>query len=158
MPSLMPGMPGTKEAYGISTITQDSLVTIPPKAFEHYAYTPHTPVLLTTTHRGEGGFALIQHTKAETTVFAKFVHQIRERQVVQWFNEKAYVLTDANDGVVRLLPDMLEAFHLALGEQLLVIKCTTVAMSYTPLDIWKAKFAKRGLSEAISNMDTLERF
>ena len=36
MPSLSPGTPGTKEAYGISIIRDDISITIPPKAFKHY--------------------------------------------------------------------------------------------------------------------------
>ena len=36
MPSLTPGMPGTKEVYGISIIKDDLSITIPPKAFKRY--------------------------------------------------------------------------------------------------------------------------
>ena len=38
------------------------------------------------------------------------------------------------------------------------VKSTTVALSFTPADIWKAKFAKRGLAEAVANMDKLDEF
>ncbi|MBU1660884.1 MAG: hypothetical protein KKD28_05365 [Chloroflexi bacterium] len=158
MPSLMPGMPGTKEAYGISIIREDLRITIPPKAFERYELEYDTSVLLTTTHRGEGGFALIKKESAEATVFAKYVNQIEEPETIYWFTEKAYVVTKLRNERIGLTPEMLQAFHLTKGTKLMVVKSTTVAMSYTPIEIWKAKFAQRGLTEAIENMELLEEF
>ncbi len=58
MPSLSPGMPGTKEAYGISLIRDDLSIVIPPKAFEHYGLTDGDIVLLSTTHIDEGWLKL----------------------------------------------------------------------------------------------------
>jgi hypothetical protein len=158
MPSLMPGIPGTKEAYGISIVREDLGICIPPKAFKHYELASNTPVVLTTTHRGEGGFALLQKTRAEATVFAKYVNQIDELESIYWFQGKAYVITNLRDRKFCLTPEMLSAFHLTPGTRLMVVKSTTVAMSYTPIEIWKAKFAQRGLMEAIKNMETLEEF
>ncbi len=158
MPSLMPGMPGTKEAYGISIIRENYTITIPPKAFERYELEHDTSVLLTTTHRGEGGFALLKKEKAETTVFSKHINQIDETEAVYRFQEKAYVVTNLQNGKITLTPETLRAFHLAVGARLMVVKSTTVAMSYTPIEIWKAKFAQRGLDKAIENMEMLEEF
>ncbi len=158
MPSLMPGTPGTKEAYGISTIGMDLGIHIPPKAFARYELAPDTPVVLTTTHRGEGGFALLKKERAEATVFAKYVNQIDEPETVYWFQEKAYTVTTLRNAQLFLTPKLLQAFHLIGGEKLMVVKSTTVAMSYTPIETWKAKFAQRGLTEAIKNMETLKEF
>jgi hypothetical protein len=158
MPSLMPGMPGTKESYGISIIRKDLSVNIPPKAFKRYELNAGDLVLLTTTHRGEGGFAILNKNKAEVTVFKKYISQIEESETVYWFKEKAYALTTTGDSVIYLTPNMLDAFHLKSESRLMVVKSTTVAMSFTPVEIWKEKFSNRGLNEAVDNMSKLEVF
>lgn len=158
MPSLMPGLPGTKEAYGVSVIREDLSITIPPQALERYGVINSELVLLTTTHRGEGGLAMMRKAKAEATVFGKYVNRIEETKTIYWFNDKAYALTTVVDGKVGLTPEMLKAFHLKQEDRLMVVKSTTVAMSYTPVEIWKEKFAQRGLEEAIENMSKLEEF
>lgn len=100
----------------------------------------------------------MKKARAEATVFAKYVNRINEPETVYWFQEKAYAVTNLRNGQVCLTPKMLQAFHLTEGARLMVVKSTTVAMSYTPIEIWKAKFAQRGLTEAIQNMETLDEF
>ena len=158
MPSLMPGMPGTKEAYGISIISPNGFIRIPPKAFARYALRAGEFAVATTTHRGEGGFALLNKSRAEATVFGKYIRQLEMPDVVHWFQKKAYALIRAGDGMIGLAPELLESFHLQPGDRLLVVKSTTVAMSFTPVDIWKDKFSRRGLTEAVGNMDKLQIF
>ncbi|ODS35634.1 MAG: hypothetical protein A7316_00725 [Candidatus Altiarchaeales archaeon WOR_SM1_86-2] len=158
MPSLMPGMPGTKEVYGISVIREYLRIKIPPKAFERYGLTNGGLVVLTTTHKGEGGFALLNKKRTEAAVFERYISQMSEIDTVYWFNDKAYVLTQVSGGELCLTPEILEAFHLRENDNLMVVKSTTVAMSYTPIEIWKEKFTKRGLYEAIENMSKLEEF
>ncbi|MBN1409744.1 MAG: hypothetical protein JW969_02795 [Spirochaetales bacterium] len=48
MPSLMPGMPGAKEVYGISTIREDLKLRIPPKACDRYVLSERDTALLIT--------------------------------------------------------------------------------------------------------------
>ncbi len=158
MPSLMPGTPGTKEVYGISVIRKDSSIKIPPAAFERYGLIDGGLVVLATTHRGEAGLALLNKERAEATVFEKYINQIHQADTVYRFNDKAYALTVVTEGKIRLTPDLMQAFHLEKGDRLMVVKSTTVAMSYTPVAIWKAKFAKRGLFEAIENISKLDEF
>ncbi len=158
MPSLMPGTPGTKEAYGISVIRRDLSIKIPPRAFERYDLINGGLVVLTTTHRDEGGFALLNKERAEATVFEKYINQMHEIDTVYWFNDKAYALTVVKNGTIRLTLELMQAFHLGESDRLLVVKSTTVAMSYTPIAIWKEKFAKRGMFEAIENMSKLDEF
>lgn len=66
MPSLSPGTPGTKEAYGISIIRDDLSITIPPKACEHYGLADDRLMVVKSTtidwtsipkveHKGETG-------------------------------------------------------------------------------------------------------
>ena len=100
MPGLSPGMPGTKEAYGISVVAPDGTVRIPPKAFAHYRFR-------------------------------------------------------AGDGAIRLAPELLAAFHLKPGDRLMSVKSTTVALSFTPAEIWQDKFRRRGLVAAAANVDRL---
>lgn len=40
----------------------------------------------------------------------------------------------------------------------MVVKSATITMSYSPVEVWKAKLKKRGFFEAIKNIDTLEKF
>ena len=158
MPSLMPGRPGTKEAFGISLIREDLRVSIPPRALAHYGLQAAGEVVLTTTHRGEGGFALLVPDRARATVFAVYLTQLIQMEKIYWFSEKAYTLVAQKEGRLILTPDILQAFHLGMGARLMVVKSTTVAMSFTPVEIWRAKFAQRGLCEAIENMALLEEF
>ena len=158
MPSLMPGTPGTKEAYGISVIREDLSIKIPPSAFERYDLINGGLVVLATTHRGEGGFALLNKERAAATVFERYINQMHEIETVYWFNDKAYALIVINNGKICLTSELLQAFHLGEGDRLMVVKSTTVAMSYTPIAIWKEKFAKRGMFEALENMSKLDEF
>lgn len=158
MPSLMPGTPGTKEAYGISVIARDGTLRIPPKALARYELKANDWAVAVTTHRGEGGFALLNKVRAEASVFRKYVVQLEQPGAVQWFQERAYALIRIGTGTVRLSPALRKAFHLKTGDRLMSVKSTTIALSFTPADIWKAKFAKRGLAEAVANMDKLDVF
>lgn len=45
MPSLSPGTPGAKEAYGISIIRDEMSINIPPKAFARYKLKENDVVL-----------------------------------------------------------------------------------------------------------------
>lgn len=158
MPSLSPGTPGTKEAYGISVIRDDLSVTIPPKAFEHYSLSDNDQVLLATTHIGEGGVALLIKEKAYASVFRNVIDMIRECDTIIIRNKRAYALTHVRNGKFFLTNSLMDAFRLKKGDRLIVIKSTTVAMSYTPVEIWKRKFVQRGLFETVENMKKLEEF
>lgn len=158
MPNLAPGMPGTKEAYGISVVGPDGTVRIPPKAFARYEWREGDFAVAVTTHRGEAGFALLNRPRAEATVFRKYVEQLETPDAVRWFREKAYALVRVGPGTVRLAPDLLDAFHLEIGDRLMSVKSTTVALSFTPAEIWKAKFLRRGLAETAANVDKLDVF
>ena len=158
MPSLMPGTPGTKEAYGLSVVGQDGTVRIPPKAFARYQWKAGDFAIAVTTHRGEGGFALLNKSRAETTVFRKYVDQIRKPNVAHWFQDKAYALILIGQETICLAPGLLDAFHLNPGDRLMSVKSTTVALSFTPAEIWKTKFFRRGLAEAAANIANLEIF
>jgi hypothetical protein len=59
---------------------------------------------------------------------------------------------------VFLTEELLTVFNLKKGDRLMVVKSTTVTMSYTPIEIWKYKFEQRGLYEAVENMKKLEVF
>ena len=158
MPSLMPGTPGTKEAYAISIIREDLSIKIPPRAFERYDLTNDSLVVLVTTHRGESGFALLNKERAEATIFKKYIDQMDETDEVYRFNDKAYALTAISEGKICLTSELMQAFLLEKGDRLMVVKSTTVAMSYTPIAIWKKKFAMREMFEAIENMSKLDVF
>ena len=158
MPSLSPGMPGTKEAYGISVVAPNGTVRIPPKAFDHYRFRAGELAVAVTTHRGEPGFALLNKARAEATVFRKAIAQLKTPDEVRRFRDKAYALVRAGAGAVRLTPELLAAFHLKPGDRLMSVKSTTVALSFTPAEIWQEKFRRRGLVEAAANVDRLDVF
>lgn len=67
-------------------------------------------------------------------------------------------MTKINNESVFLNNEMLSAFNLKIGDKLMVVKSTTIAMSFTPVEIWKEKFKKRGLLDTIKNMDLLPEF
>jgi hypothetical protein len=156
MPSLMPGTAGAKDAYGISMVRLDLSVKIPPKTLKHYKIRDGDLVVLTTTHRGDGGFALLHKGRAEASVFGKFISHIEKPDRPYWFQDKAYVLTPVREGRIHMTSGMLAAFNLNKEDRLMVVKSSTVAMSFTPIELWKEKFLKRGLTEAIENMSKLE--
>jgi hypothetical protein len=158
MPSLEPGKPGTKEAYGLSVVGPDGTIRIPPKAFARYEWSEGTLGVVVTTHRGEAGFALLNKSRAEATVFRKYICQIHEPNVVYWFQEKAYALVRIGSGNIRLAPGLLDAFDLNAGDRLMSVKSTTVALSFTPAEIWKRKFLQRGMAEAAANIGKLDVF
>jgi len=158
MPSLMPGMPGTKEAYGISVINADQSVNIPPKAFVRYGLRDNGIVLLTSTHKGEGGFAILNRDKAYRSVFKSTIDRIQSLDTAIWIRDRAYALTNLVDKKVVLNDHLLITFNLKVGARLMVVKSTTVAMSFTPVEIWKKKFEDRGMIEAVKNMSKLEIF
>lgn len=158
MPSLHPGMPGTKEAYGLSLIREGGWVALPPKAIAHYGLADGDRVLLITTHRGEGGLAVSREQTAAQSVFARFMVQLSAVDTVAWFKGKAYALTGVSAGKIRLTPEMLDAYHVTVGQRLLIVKSTTVVMSCTPVEIWEAKFAQRGLAVAIETMKKLDLY
>lgn len=156
MPSLHPGLPGTKEAYGLSLIREDGSVFLPPEAVAHYGLVAGDQVLLITTHRGEGGFAISRQQTAARSVFARFVVQLPTLDTVAWFDAKAYALTGFADGRIRLTPEMLDAYHVMVGQKLMVVKSTTIVMSCTPVEIWERKFAQRGMTIEIENIHKLD--
>ncbi|NLG35559.1 MAG: hypothetical protein GX548_09425 [Lentisphaerae bacterium] len=158
MPSLMPGTPGTKEAYGLSVVGNDGTVRIPPRAFAHYDFRADALAVAVTTHRGEAGFALLNKSRADASVFRKFVDRLDAPDAVHWFSHRAYALLLVGSGSVRLAPDLLDAFHLRPGDRLMSVKSTTVALSFTPVENWRAKFARRGLHAAAAAIDRLEVF
>lgn len=158
MPSLEPGRPGAKEVYEISLLAPGGTVPIPPKAFGHFALHAGDLAVAVTTHRGEGGFALLNKPRAEVTVFRKYVARLRQPDDVRWFQRKAYALVRLGNGRLRLASALRKAFHLKVGDRLMAVKSTTVALSLTPVEIWKAKFRRRGMHEAIANLDKLAVF
>ncbi|MEJ5308568.1 MAG: hypothetical protein WHX52_02245 [Anaerolineae bacterium] len=156
MPSLHPGMPGTKEVYGLSLIREGGWVALPPKAIAHYGLVNGDRVLLITTHRREGGFAVSREQTAAQSVFARFMAQLSTVNTVAWFNDKAYALTGFSAGKIQLTPDLLDAYHVTVGQRLMIVKSTTVVMSCTPVEIWEQKFTQRGLTVTVENMQKLD--
>lgn len=158
MPSLSPGMPGTKEAYGISIIKDDLSIVIPPKAFEHYGLTNGDIVLLSTTHIGEGGMGIMIKERAYKSVFKSIIDRIDRLDSYIVNKNRYYALTKVVHGKVFLTAALLNVFNLKKGDRLMVVKSTTVTMSYTPIEIWQRKFLQRGLVEAVANMEKLTEF
>lgn len=158
MPSLMPGMPGAKEAYGVSVIREDLKINIPPPAIKRYEIRPGDQVILVTGHRGEGGFGMLNKKRAAAGVFKKYIDIMAKQDFIYDFNGKFYVLTEAGDCMIQMNREMMERFHLHPRDRLLVVKSTTVAMSFTPVEIWKEKLASHGFHAAVINIDKLEVF
>jgi len=158
MPSLSPGTPGAKEAYGISIIREDFSICIPPKAFQRYQLANNDLVLLTSTRIEEPGLAILNYHKAYKSVFKKIIDKIELTDSPIWEKSRPYVLTKVKNSKVFLNKAILDAFNLKPRDRLLVIKSTTVSMCYSPVEVWKRKFIKRGFTEAIENLSKLEIF
>jgi len=154
----MPGMPGTKEAFGVSKIKDDLSIRVPPKAISHYNISERDYVVLTTGHKGESGFGMIKKDTALKPVFKKFVGEIKSWEEVYWFDNRAFSMIEINNGLTFLNNDILKAFYLSVGDRLLVGKSATVTMSFTPVETWINIFKKHGFSEAIENMKKLEEY
>ncbi len=158
MPSLSPGTAGAKEAFGISVIRDDYTLRIPPKPIAHYRIDNPDIVLLTTGHVGGSGFGLIKKETAKRSVFWKRAEQLKTVNELRWFEKRAYVMLDINDGVIRLNDEILNAFYLKIGDRLVSVKSTTVTMSLTPDGVWEKNFEKHGFTEAIKNLKKLKEF
>ncbi|MFC2137730.1 hypothetical protein ACFLTE_06105 [Bacteroidota bacterium] len=158
MPSLMPGMLGAKEAYGISVIKKDKSITIPPKAFKRYELANQDFVLLTSTHEGEGGLSILNKEKAYKSILKKIIDEIHKLDTVIWVGKRTYALTNIIDNKIILDDSLLHAFNLKIGDKLLVVKSTTIAISCTPIEIWKKKLVERGFLEAVNNMNNLKEY
>ena len=158
LPSLMPGMPGAKEVYGVSVVRDDMTVMIPPRAAKRYEIGDDDVVVLAATHRGEAGFGLLNREKAMATVLSRDISQIEDMDAVRWVRGKAYAQARVIDGRVRLTPQMAEVFGLSTGDRLMVVKGARVAMAFTPVGIWTDRLARRGLHDAIERVAALEEF
>lgn len=158
MPSLSPGTAGAKEAYGISVLKEDHSIRIPPKAFIRYNLSDNAKVLLSSTRAGEGGFAILNIKKAGETVFGKIIERIESPDIPVLVNSRPYAITRTHNGTITFNDELMRAFDLKVGRRFLVIKSTTVTMSYNPVDLFKAKLEKHGFDEAVRNIDKLEVF
>lgn len=158
MPNLMPGKPGTKEAFGISILNDNLTLRIPLKALAHYDILNTDHIILVTGHRGKSGFGLIKKTTGLKSVFGKFIKQLEFIEKLYSFNNRTYVLLKIINGTITLNENILEAYYIKIGERLLVVKSTTTTMSFTPVEIWIANFKKHGFYEAIQNLNKLEVF
>jgi len=158
MPSLMPGMPGAKEAYGISRVLEGYTVTVPPRALERYGIGDVEPVILTTSHPGEAGFNLWVERRARDTVLAGRIDRLEGGKIVQWIEGRAYARSEVKQGRLRLAPELMGAFRLEAGNRLLVVKSAEVAMSFIPVELWREKLVQRGFHEAAGRLADLEEF
>jgi hypothetical protein len=158
MPSLSPGTAGAKETYGISVLREDKTIHIPPKAFRRYNLKNNDRVFLTPTRVGECGFAILNIVKAQKSVFNKIINKIDEINIPVWINKRPYALLQTKDKSITFNNDLLNAFELKIGEKFIVIKSTSVAMSYNPIEIFKTKLKKNGFLKAIDNIEKLEIF
>lgn len=158
MPSLSPGTPGAKEAYGIAILRNDYSICIPSKALKRYNITNNDLVLLTSTRKGEGGLAVLNYNYAKQTVFSQIIQQINDIDLLVYIKSRPYALTKVLQNRVFLNNDFMEACNLKISDKLLVIKSTTIAMSFSPVEIWKIKFLKRGFTEAVKNLEKLDIF
>ena len=158
MPSLMPGKPGTKEAFGISKVHHDYTIVIPPKAIQHYHITEPDYILLITGHRGKSGLGMIRKEAGLNSIFKKYIEKVKQMEKIYWLNERAFTMLELKNGRIKTNKDILQAFLIDIGDRLLVVKSTTVTMSFTPVEIWIDNFKKHGFTEAIENMKKLEIF
>ena len=76
MPNLMPGKPGTKEAFGISKVHDDYTIVIPPEAIHHYRINDLDYILLITGHRGKSGLGMIRKKIGLNLVFKKYIEKV----------------------------------------------------------------------------------
>lgn len=158
MPSLSPGVSGAKEAYGISVIKDNKSLIIPPKGFERYNLKNNDVVLLTSTREGEHGFVIMNFHMANDTVFRKAIDKIRKIDVPIFIKSRPYVITDIQNGKIYFNDEILNAFDLKVGDKFVVIKSTTVTMSFNPIEIFKEKLRSHSFYEAVENIDKLDVF
>jgi phosphoribosylaminoimidazole (AIR) synthetase len=158
MPSLMPGVRGAKEVYGIVEIKKDFSFTIPPGAVTRYSMVNGEVVLLIKAKQHEPGFGLMRKVIAATTVFSRFVSGEKELNRVYNHGGKPFCLTIIKEGRIYLTMDILDRFHLKPGDRLLSVKSTTVSNGYVLVEIFREKLLERGFTEAVDNIQKLEVF
>ena len=158
MPSLMPGIPGAKEAYGISIIQENCKIKIPPKACKRYGIHKNDLALLITGRKQESGFGLIKKKTAVNTVFKKYLEQLYNPNDIFINNGQSFALVKIIDYYIEMTPEILKAFYLNTSNKLISIKSTTVTIGFNLLEVWIDKMKKHGFNEAIKNTSKLEIF
>lgn len=158
MPSLSPGVAGAKEAYGISVLQVNGIIRIPTKAFIRYGLSNNGSVLITSTRVGECGFAIMNIEKAKQSVFGKIMDKIDAANIPLVINSRPYAIVDVKNEMIAFNDVLRKAFDLKIGERFIVIKSTTVSMSFNPVEIFKAKLRSHGFFNAVNNIDLLELF
>lgn len=155
-----PDKPGDFPNYpfGISVLRDDYSIYIPSKALKRYNISNNDVVLLTSTRKGEGGLAILNYEKARQSVFNEIIRKIKDINLLVYERSRPYALTTVSNERIFLNQEFIDAFNLKIGDKLLVIKSTTVSMSFSPVEIWKEKFTKRGFLDAIRNLDKLELY
>ncbi len=158
MPILSPGGSKAKEAYGISVIKENKSVIIPPKGLERYNLHNNDVVLLSSTKEGECGFVIMNIHKANDTVFRKVIEKISKIDEPVFIKSRPYAITDIKNGKIYFNDDILKAFELKIEDRFVVIKSTTVTMSFNSIDIFKEKIKSHDFYESVNNIDKLDVF
>jgi hypothetical protein len=156
MPCLSPGVSGAKEAYGIAVIKENKSVSIPPKALERYNLHNNDVVLLTSTREGECGFCILNIHKASETVFLKIIDKIKKIDEPIFIKSRPYAITDIKNEKIYFNNAILKAFELKPGDRFVIIKSTTLTISFNPIEIFKEKLRSHGFEDAVKNIDNLE--
>ena len=77
----------------------------------------------------------------------------------RFFKTRSQAAAAAEGGKVKLNGAAAKpARELKPGDRLMSVKSTTVALSFTPAEIWQEKFRRRGLVAAAANVDRLDVF
>jgi hypothetical protein len=156
MPSLMPGVAGAKEIYGIAILGEDLSFPVPGKALERYGLKDDDPVALTQAHKNEPGFALVSVAKASGSVMEIEPPPGNREESIFLHRGRCTVIRRIQGGRVRLGEKMAIALRLRAGEELLVIKGAAIAMAYVPVAVWREKLGRRNLTAAIEAINGLE--
>lgn len=158
MPSLMPGVPGAKEVYGICLLRNDASLVIPPDAKRRYGLSDGGWAIGATSHPGEPGFVLMSREGAEGSVFKSRIEELGTPLSVHWDSGRAYVLMRMEGSRIRLTRDIMDAFRIDVGDRLLVIKGARIGMAFVPVEVWRKKLSPRGFEDAVLRMETLPEF
>jgi hypothetical protein len=128
---------GGKFTYGWSKVGDAGRIVVPKQALEEYHLLESQKVILMPGSRTSGGFALGCYELVERSPFGRRVvtdptfgqHDISEGEVIL-IGGKPYCWIRLRAGRIRLGPDALSSYGVILGDRLLVIRGSSLAIAF----------------------------
>ncbi len=134
MPQLVKG---GKHAYGWTRVVQTGRILLPPEAVEEYGFTDSMKLIILPGSRKSAGFSVGSRDSFSRTPIAAVLQthpelakfQLPECAVVD-YKGRPYSWTTLRDGAIRVPPETLQHYGVQIGDKLLVIRGSDLAVGF----------------------------